>query len=219
MQSLPNFILRPVSNKALGKRETLSKFNTFAIFEFSEDEIRTGAQIGCAFFQLCIKELFVYRKLALGSAPRRLIGAISPGCDVKDLDLHWLVDTARKNQWYETNSHWFTLGVLGEEGHCTAPCSQPTYCDHAEEENAAKFVSRRFNFQDIACESAFGTYRSWLRRCDREHDSCGCVSEDWAPLKLVEIDWHSPEAEPRLRLVHGSSMASATLGYLAVSSC
>jgi hypothetical protein len=66
-----NVILKPIGNKATGKREILSKENTFVIFEFSKDEIRTGAQAGCAFFQLCIKKLDVFRKLAFCSVPRR----------------------------------------------------------------------------------------------------------------------------------------------------
>jgi hypothetical protein len=54
---------------------------------------------------------------------RRLIGAISPGYDVKDLDLYWEVDIARHKQRYGIESDWFTLGVLSEEGHYIAPCS------------------------------------------------------------------------------------------------
>lgn len=48
-------------------------------FKFSEDEIRSGAQAGCAFFKLCIKKLERDRELAFCSASRRLIGRLSPG--------------------------------------------------------------------------------------------------------------------------------------------
>lgn len=93
------------------------------------------------------------------------------------------------------------------------------YSDHAADDNAAKFVSVRITSQDVACERTFGICRLWLRMCSHEHRSCEYVGEDWTLPKLVEIDWQSLEAEPRLQAINGTSMESATTEYVAMSYC
>lgn len=87
-----------------------------------KDETRSGAQAGCAFFKLCIKKPERGREPAFWSTPRRLIGRLSPGYYVKDLNLYWEIDSTGDVQWYGSESDWFGLQVLSEARDRTASC-------------------------------------------------------------------------------------------------